>query len=96
MSGKVFNVASGVGTRLDALYALIVQLLRESGMAADLPQPNHQPWRVGEIMHSYGSPERTAELLNFSCKVALADGLRHMLVEEYGAPEALKLNSHHS
>ena len=47
-------------------------------------------------MHSYGSPDRSAELLNFSCKVALADGLRHILVEEYGAPEALKLNSHHS
>ena len=96
VNGKVFNVASGVATRLDALYALIVQLLREGGMAAELPQPNHQPWRAGEIMHSYGSPDRSAELLNFRCEVALADGLRHMLVEEYGAPEALKLNSHHS
>lgn len=96
VNGKVFNVASGIATRLDALYALIVQLLREGGIGAEFPEPNYQPWRSGEILHSYGSPEKSADLINFRCEVALEDGLRRMLVEEYGAQNVFITNSFHS
>lgn len=92
VNGKVFNVASGIATRLDALYGLIVQLFREGGVAAEYPEPNYQPWRAGEILHSYGSPVRSAALLNFRCEVTLADGLRRMLAEEYMIPAESKLN----
>ena len=96
VNGKVFNVASGIPIRLDALYSLIVQLLCEVGVSTELPRPTYKPWRTGEIMHSYGSPTKSSELLHFRCEVTLENGLRNMLVEEYGAHEALKVNLYHS
>jgi UDP-N-acetylglucosamine 4-epimerase len=93
VSGKVFNVASGTATRLDELYALIVRLLREKFLTYDFPEPIYQPWRNGEILHSYGSPTRSADLLDFRCEVALEEGLRRMLAEEYSVPAAVNPNS---
>lgn len=83
--GKIFNVASGIPTRLDTLCALIAKTMEDAGLGKDFPPPDKQDWRSGEILHSYGNPDKARTVLGFSVEVSLAEGLRRMLVQEHGA-----------
>ncbi len=68
----VYNVASEIPTRLDALYDAIVAALKDAGYSRGFPQADYQPWRVGEILHSYGNPKKAKSELNFNVEVSLA------------------------
>ncbi|MBC07684.1 SDR family NAD(P)-dependent oxidoreductase [Thalassospira sp.] len=82
-NGKVFNVASGVPTRLDRLYELIVEALVNAKLGSNYPEPEKQDWRVGEILHSYGSPKQAKEMMDFAVEVSLQEGLQRMLSTQY-------------
>ncbi|MQX37425.1 SDR family NAD(P)-dependent oxidoreductase [Roseospira navarrensis] len=83
-AGGVYNVATGVATRLDTLYTVLSGLLVEAGRLPERPDPDHRPWRAGEILHSYADTRGAATALGFSAAVDLEQGLRRMLTEEYG------------
>jgi len=67
--GKVFNVCTGLETRLlDLLEAL-------NCIFPDAPQAVFAPTRPGDIYRSVGSPDFSAQTIGFRAQVALADGL---------------------
>ena len=69
-AGKVFNICTGVETRL--LHLL--EVLYES--FPDAPKPEFAPPRAGDIYRSAGSPQKAFENLEFRAQVSLADGLK--------------------
>jgi len=69
VGGRVFQLASGVETSLNALVGLLAEV---SGTA---PQVRHEPARPGEIVCNYSLIDRAREHLGYTPQVALADGL---------------------
>ncbi len=80
----IFNVGTGVSTRLDALYASICKSLRDGGCEGRLPEALHQPARDGEIRQSVAATEKAATGLGFKARVGVEEGLRRLLSEEHG------------
>jgi nucleoside-diphosphate-sugar epimerase len=72
-AGKVFNICTGVETRLLDLLDVMYELLPNSP-AHELAAP-----RPGDIYRSVGSPQYAADVLGFRAEVALADGLREVI-----------------
>jgi UDP-glucose 4-epimerase len=72
-AGKVFNVCTGVETRLLDLLDVMYELLPNS--------PAHQfaPPRPGDIYRSVGSPYKAVEVMGFRAEVSLADGLKEVV-----------------
>lgn len=81
----VFNVATGVRTRLDDLYLTICRVLQQCGLARDLPAAERFDPRPGDVPHSVGDPTLAARDLGFSAAVNIELGLRRILIEQYGA-----------
>jgi len=81
----VFNVATGVRTRLDALYEAIREAVAAFGARGPFPEPERRPWRKGDIMHSVADTARARAGLGFSARVGLREGLARLLAEQYGA-----------
>ena len=69
-AGKIFNICTGIETRLldllDVLYALF----------PDAPKPEFTAPRAGDIYRSVGSPQRAKNIIGFQAQVSLADGLK--------------------
>jgi UDP-N-acetylglucosamine/UDP-N-acetyl-alpha-D-glucosaminouronate 4-epimerase len=69
-AGKVFNICTGIETRLldllDVLYALF----------PNAPKPEFAGPRAGDIYRSVGSPQKAVSEMGFRAQVSLADGLR--------------------
>ncbi len=68
--GQVFNICTGVETRLLDLLEVLFDLF-----------PNFQPPvfaapRAGDIYRSIGSPQKAADVMGFRARVSLADGLK--------------------
>ena len=80
----VYNVGTGVATRLDTLYGLICKVLRDSGRPGDLPAPTREAARDGEIRQSVADITKATAGLGFRATVGLEDGLRRLLTEQYG------------
>ena len=72
-AGKIFNVCTGVETRLLDLLDVMYELLPDS--------PPHQfaPPRAGDIYRSVGSPQKAAQVMGFRAEVSLADGLKEVI-----------------
>ena len=68
--GGVFNVGTGVGTSVLALY----EACRE--VAATGGEPVHEQARAGELQRSVLDPELAARELGFRAGTSLSDGLR--------------------
>ena len=68
--GKVFNVCTGIETRLLDLIEVLYDLFPEVG------QPVFEAPRAGDIYRSVGSPDFTAETIGFEARVPLEDGLK--------------------
>lgn len=68
--GKVFNVCTGIETRLLDLIEVLYDLF------PDVPQPTFEEPRPGDIYRSVGSPAFTAEMIGFEAQVSLEDGLK--------------------
>ena len=72
-AGKIFNVCTGVETRLLDLLDVMYELLPDS--------PAHQfaAPRAGDIYRSVGSPQRAADVMGFRAQVSLVDGLKEVV-----------------
>ena len=78
--GKVFNVCTGVETRLLDLLDILYEIFPNA------PKHVHAEPRAGDIYRSIGTPKKIVETLGFKPQVTLADGL-------YEAVESMR-NSH--
>lgn len=67
----VFNVGTGIETRLDDLMALVADIL-------DRPEltPIFEPFRTGELLRNSLSPRRLEQAIGARAEVDLRDGLR--------------------
>ena len=72
-AGKVFNVCTGVETRLLDLLDVMYELL------PNVPTHELAPPRAGDIYRSVGSPQKAADQLGFRAQVSLADGLQEVI-----------------
>ena len=69
-AGKIFNVCTGVETRLLDLLEVLHDLFPNA------PQPEFAPPRAGDIYRSAGSPKKAMDIMGFRAQVPLADGLK--------------------
>jgi nucleoside-diphosphate-sugar epimerase len=69
-AGKIFNICTGVETRLLDLLDVMYELL------PDAPSHVHTAPRSGDIYRSVGSPQKAAEQIGFRAEVSLVDGLK--------------------
>jgi nucleoside-diphosphate-sugar epimerase len=72
-AGKIFNVCTGVETRLLDLLDVMYELLPNA--------PTHElaPPRPGDIYRSVGSPQKAADVMDFRAQVSLVDGLKEVM-----------------
>jgi nucleoside-diphosphate-sugar epimerase len=68
--GKIFNICTGVETRLLDLLEILFDLFPNA------PQPVFAEPRAGDIYRSIGSPQKAAAVMDYRAKVSLADGLK--------------------
>ena len=71
--GKVFNICTGVETRLLDLLDVMYEL------APNAPPPEFAAPRPGDIYRSVGSPKKAADVIGFRADVSLVDGLKETL-----------------
>jgi nucleoside-diphosphate-sugar epimerase len=76
-SGQMCNVAGGVRTSLNQLFALIREV---TGAAVE---PRYVSARDGDVRDSLASLERASELLGYQPSVSLREGLR-ITIESFG------------
>ncbi len=72
--GKVFNCGTGVPRRIDSLARMVAGFYGR----ADL-EPELQPARAGDILHSYADISRAGNVLGFRPKVSLEDGVKEIV-----------------
>lgn len=72
-AGKIFNVCTGVETRLLDLLEVMYELLPDA--------PSHQfaAPRAGDIYRSVGNPQKAADVMDFRAQVSLVDGLKEVI-----------------
>ena len=68
--GQVFNICTGLETRINDLIEILQDLFPSA------PMPEFTEPRAGDIYRSIGSPQKAADLLGFRAGVSLAEGLR--------------------
>ena len=86
----VYNVGTGTPVSLNDLYAAICTRLRARGVAVPFNVPDYQPWRPGDIVHSYGDISCARAELGYSITVGLETGIDRIMTEECGIPPARK------
>ena len=86
----VFNVGTGAATRLDTLYAMICQKLRDGGFNRTLPAITREPARDGEVRQSVADTTKASEGLGFRAMIDLEEGLCRLLGEQHGLSFAAK------
>jgi UDP-glucose 4-epimerase len=72
-AGKVFNVCTGIETRLLDMLEVFFDLF------PDTPAPEFAAPRAGDIYRSVGSPQKARDVLGFDAQVSLEDGLREVV-----------------
>jgi nucleoside-diphosphate-sugar epimerase len=72
-AGKIFNVCTGMETRLLDLLDVMHELI------PNVSPPQFAPPRAGDIYRSVGSPQKAADLLGFRTEVSLVDGLKETI-----------------
>lgn len=80
--GQIFNVCTGVETRLLDLLEILY------GIFPNAPRHLHAEPRSGDIYRSIGTPKKIVDMLGFRPQVSLADGLMEA-VEEMRNPAAV-------
>lgn len=68
-AGQIFNVCTGVETRLLDLLEILFDLFPNA------PQPIFTEPRAGDIYRSIGNPQKAADVMGYHAQVSLADGL---------------------
>jgi UDP-glucose 4-epimerase len=69
-AGKIFNICTGIETRLLDLLEVILDLFPNA------PAPEFAAPRAGDIYRSVGSPQKAKSMLGFQAQVSLEDGLK--------------------
>lgn len=69
-AGRVFNVCTGIETRLLDLLDVLYELFPHS------PKPEFAAPRAGDIYRSAGSPQKAFDVMGFRAQASLADGLK--------------------
>ena len=69
-AGKIFNVCTGVETRLLDLLDVLYELFPNS------PKPEFAAPRAGDLYRSVGSPQKAKDVMGFQAQVSLVDGLK--------------------
>ena len=69
-AGKIFNVCTGVETRLLDLLDVLYE------MFPNAPKHEFAPPRAGDLYRSVGSPQKALDVMGFKTQVSLADGLK--------------------
>jgi UDP-glucose 4-epimerase len=72
-AGKIFNVCTGIETRLLDLLDVMYELL------PDAPAHTFAAPRAGDIYRSVGSPQKAADVMEFRAEVSLLDGLKEVI-----------------
>jgi UDP-glucose 4-epimerase len=72
-AGKIFNICTGVETRLLDLLDVMYELI------PNVPPPQFAPPRAGDIYRSVGSPQKARDMLGFQAEVSLVDGLKETI-----------------
>jgi nucleoside-diphosphate-sugar epimerase len=71
--GKIFNICTGVETRLLDLLEVMYKLLPDSpSHASAAPRP-------GDIYRSVGSPQKATDVMGFRAEISLMDGLKEVI-----------------
>jgi nucleoside-diphosphate-sugar epimerase len=68
--GKIFNICTGIETRLLDLIEVLYDLFPHA------PAPEFIEPRPGDIYRSVGSPQKAKEFIGFEAQVSLAQGLK--------------------
>ncbi len=77
--GQVFNVCTGVETRLLDLVDILY------GIFPNAPMHIHAEPRAGDIYRSIGTPKKAMNILEFRPQVTLAEGVKEAVEEMRGA-----------
>ena len=72
-AGKIFNICTGIETRLLDLLDVMYELLPNA------PKPEFAAPRPGDIYRSLGSPQKAADVMGFHAQVSLVDGLKETI-----------------
>lgn len=72
-AGKIFNICTGIETRLLDLLDVMYELL------PNVPTHEFAAPRAGDIYRSVGSPQKAADVMGFRAQVSLADGLEEVI-----------------
>ena len=72
-AGKVFNICTGVETRLLDLLDVMYELFPNA------PEPEFAAPRAGDIYRSVGSPQKAAQVMGFHAQISLVDGLKETI-----------------
>jgi UDP-glucose 4-epimerase len=72
-AGKVFNVCTGLETRLLDLLDVMYELFPGA------PEPEFDAARAGDIYRSVGSPRKAADVMGFRAEVSLVEGLKETI-----------------
>jgi len=72
-AGKIFNICTGVETRLLDLLDVMYELVPNA------PKPEFAAPRAGDIYRSVGNPQKAADIMGFRAEVSLFDGLKETL-----------------
>jgi UDP-glucose 4-epimerase len=77
--GQIFNVCTGIETRLLDLLDILYEVF------PDAPKHVHAEPRAGDIYRSIGTPKKAMETLGFQPQVTLAEGVKEAVEEMRGA-----------
>lgn len=81
--GKVFNVCTGIETRLLDLIEVLYDLFPSA------PAPEFTAPRPGDIYRSVGSPQKALDVIGFKAQVPLEDGLKEVVEWMRAVPPTL-------
>jgi len=79
------NVGTGISTRIIDLAEMTIELSGRNGMRPQFESP-----RVGDIEHSFANTERASNVLGFSHRVNLRDGLQELIGNELKGPSIVR------
>ena len=77
-------MGTGETTTLAELYRVIRHRLAARGIAVPHDAPLKEPWRTGDIVHSYADIARARDELGYAATVTLGAGIDRILDQEYG------------
>ena len=72
-AGKIFNVCTGVETRLLDLLDVLYE------MFPNAPRHEFAPPRAGDLYRSVGSKQKAKDIMGFEAQVSLEDGLKEVV-----------------